>query len=86
MTTIVAKTPVRPEANYPVRALVRVESKCSKCITQRSRRMSIIANGARPKASGVASREAVSPCTDWPARSSSGFVRGTARGSEAKIW
>ena len=35
MTAIVAKTPVRPEANYPVRALVRVESKCSECITQR---------------------------------------------------
>jgi hypothetical protein len=36
VTTIVAKTPVRPEANYPVRALVRVESKCSEGITQRS--------------------------------------------------
>jgi hypothetical protein len=36
VTTIVAKTPVRPEANYPVRALVRVESKCSERITQRS--------------------------------------------------
>ena len=36
MTGIVAETPVRPEGNYPVGALVRVESKCSKCITQRS--------------------------------------------------
>ena len=36
VTAIVAETPVRPEANYPVRALVRVESKCSECITQRS--------------------------------------------------
>jgi hypothetical protein len=36
VTVIVAETPVRPEANYPVRALVRVESKCAKSITQRS--------------------------------------------------
>ena len=36
VTGIVAETPVRPEGNYPVGALVRVESKCSKCITQRS--------------------------------------------------
>ena len=36
VTAIVAEMAVRPEANYPVRALVRVESKCSECITQRS--------------------------------------------------
>ena len=35
MTAIVAKTPVRPEANYAVGALVRVEFKCSKCMAQR---------------------------------------------------
>ncbi|MGC2341190.1 MAG: hypothetical protein WA453_06360 [Methyloceanibacter sp.] len=35
MTAIVAKTPVRPEANYAVGAFVRVESKCSKAIAQR---------------------------------------------------
>jgi hypothetical protein len=30
----VAKTPVRPEATYAVRAFVRVESTCSKCMAQ----------------------------------------------------
>ena len=35
MTAIVAKTPVRPEANYAVGAFVRVEFKCSKCMAQR---------------------------------------------------
>jgi hypothetical protein len=35
VTAIVAKTPVRPEVNYPVGAFVRVESKCSKCTAQR---------------------------------------------------
>jgi hypothetical protein len=35
VTAIVAKTPVRPDANYAVGAFVRVESKCSKCVAQR---------------------------------------------------
>jgi hypothetical protein len=36
VTATVAETPVRSEANYPVGALFRAESNCSKCITQRS--------------------------------------------------
>ena len=66
VTGIVAETPVRPEGNYPVGALVRVESKCSECMASALRRMSIIANGARPKASGVASREAADSPTRRP--------------------
>jgi len=54
VTAIVAKTPMRPEANYAEGAFVRVESKSPKCMAHRPAQE---ANDARPKASGVASRE-----------------------------
>ena len=62
VTAIVAETPVRPEANYPVGAFIRAPSEWPSAL----RRMSIIANDARPKASGVASREAADSPTRRP--------------------